>query len=209
MPVMLPLLFALQLAPGLKVEGAPLHPPPRETPATTIGQAVLAPIYHQPFVCSEHPEGLLHGLGDALGTDCMVVGGLETPRVGYFRFFKEDGSTNEDWFGWKAEVHAPIDGVVTQIIFNPTVNLPGVMGKPPASQMSIRGGDGTVVVLGHIADPRVHAGDAVTTGQVIAEVGNNGQARNPHIHVGAYREQSALQIRWDLRAAGTVKELNP
>ena len=41
-----------------------------------------------------------------------------------------------------------------------------------------------------------------TSGQVVAKVGNNGYSRHPHIHIGAWKGNEPLQIRFDLRAMG-------
>ena len=76
------------------------------------------------------------------------------------------------------------------------------MGPPPAGQVRILTDDGVIVVLAHLTDFRAKAGDRVIAGQTIALDGNNGMARNPHVHVGAWRQRDAmpLEIRWDLRA---------
>ncbi len=190
----------------LRAMGVPDGMMERETDDATIGEVTLAPLFHDVFLCGEHPLGQLHGTGDAIGTDCMVVGGVAGGQ-GYERPFRTDGKTNADWYGWHAEVHAPFDGVVTAVLINPVVNVPGTMGKPPASGIVFLRADGTNVIYAHIMDPRVKVGDRVTAGQVVAIDGNNGMARNPHIHVGAWRGRQALQIRWDLRAMGQVPEL--
>lgn len=185
-------------------------PPGLEMPVddpSVVHQVTLSPLFFDPFVCTEHPLGQLHGAGDALGTDCMVVGGLESATKGYERPFRTDGAANADWYGWHAEVHAPFDGVVKFLTINPVTNTPGTMGKPPASMIEFERADGTDVVYAHIAEPRVKVGDHVTAGQVVAIDGNNGVARNPHIHVGAYRGDEPLQIRWDLIAMGKVPGL--
>lgn len=184
-------------------------PPGVEMPADQsdpIGEAVIAPLFHQPFMCAEHPQGQLSGLGDALGTDCMIVGGIEGD-VGYERPFRTDRRTNADWYGWHAEVHSPFDGIVRAVIANPVTNVPGRMGKPPASGIIFERADGLNVIFGHITQPRVKPGDHVTAGQVIAVDGNNGMARNPHIHVGAWKGKKALQIRWDSHSMGQVSAL--
>ena len=190
----------------LRAMGVPDGMMERETDDATIGEVTLAPLFHEVFMCGEHPLGQLHGTGDAIGTDCMVVGGVDGAR-GYERAFRTDGRTNEDWYGWHAEIHAPFDGVVTAILLNPVTNIPGTMGRPPASSIVFARADGTDVIYGHIMDPRVKVGDHVTAGEVVAIDGNNGMARNPHIHVGAWRGRQALQIRWDLRAMGQVPAL--
>jgi hypothetical protein len=182
--------------------------PEKSTAApATIQQVEIAPLFYQPFACIDHPEGQLSDPGDALGTDCFVVGGLRGTQSGLVRLFNGQGSRNEDWFSWRAEVHAPFDGTVTDIGVNPVTNQPGVGGNPPASYIMFRKSDGTVVVYAHVMEIRVRKGERVISGQVVAEVGNNGTAKMPHVHVGAYLGSTPLQIRWDLRAEGEVPAL--
>ena len=77
----------------------------------------IAPLFYQRFACTEHVNGELRDLGDALGSDCLVVGGMAASN-GFMRFYKTDGATNEDWYGWHVEVHAPFDGVVIEVATN-------------------------------------------------------------------------------------------
>ena len=175
--------------------------PPKAVPTTEIHQVLLGPIYADDFVCSEHYAGQIPYAGDALGSDCMIVGGVNGDS-GYSRPFRTDGRTNEDWYGFHAEVLAPTDGEIAGVYTKTEVNTPGTMGKPPAAMVQIRRTDGIIVTLAHLADIGVKQGQRVSAGQVIGHVGNNGFARAPHIHIGAWREASAepLQIRWDLNA---------
>jgi hypothetical protein len=177
--------------------------PPRAAAVTgEIHQAMLGPIFNLPFYCVEHYFGQLDYAGDALGTDCMVGGGLNGAS-GFMKPYRTNGKTNADWYGWHAEVLAPVDGVVIGVLAKPDDNVPGTMGKPPAAMLQFKTADGVIVVLGHVTAIRVKLGDQVTRGQIVALDGNNGMARAPHIHVGAYVAATAepLQIRWDQRAA--------
>lgn len=171
-----------------------------------IGQVLVSPLFRERFMCAEHSEGELEYPGDALGTDCVVTGGVD-PRSpdGFSRTYRGDGARNEDWYGWGAEVLAPFDGEVMEIVRNDVVNEPGRFGKPPAAMVAFRRDDGAVVLYGHVADVRVAQGERVRAGQVVAKVGNNGMSRNPHIHVGALRDGTPLQVRWDLRAMGELQ----
>ena len=171
-----------------------------------IGAIVLVPLFYQRFVCTEHVNGELSDLGDALGSDCLVLGGIGAP-TGIMRLFKTNGATNEDWYGWHVEVHAPFDGVVTEVGINRVTNKPGTMGKSPPAYLKFQRADGIVVVYAHLDDIRVRVGDHVTVGQVVALDGNNGSARNPHVHVGAYLGKTPMQIRWDLAAEGRIQSL--
>lgn len=172
-----------------------------------IGQVELSPPFRGHFMCAEHAEGELEFPGDALGTDCVVTGGVD-PRSphGFSRTYRDDGARNEDWYGWGAEVLAPFDGEVARIVPNDVVNVPGRFGEPPAAMVAFRRDDGVVVVYGHVADVAVALGERVRAGQVVAKVGNNGMSRNPHIHVGALRGETPLQVRWDLRAMGELRQ---
>jgi hypothetical protein len=182
--------------------------PPRATAVTgEIHQILLGPIFADSYYCVEHFFGQLDYAGDALGTDCMVGGGIEGV-TGFMRPYRTDGKTNADWYGWHAEVLAPVDGTVVGVLAKPDDNVPGTMGKPPAAMLQLRTDDGRIVVLGHVTAIRVARGERVKRGQVIALDGNNGMARAPHVHVGAYVEATAepLQIRWDQRAMAEVQK---
>ena len=172
-----------------------------------IGAVEIAPLFYQRFACTEHVNGELSDLGDALGSDCLVLGGLGAPN-GFFRFYKTDGATNEDWYGWHVELHAPFNGVVIEVATNRTTNTPGTPGQPPPGYIKFKRADGVVVVYAHLDSIGVHKGDHVRVGQVVALCGNNGTAKNPHVHVGAYIDKKPMQIRWDLAAEGRIQTLS-
>jgi hypothetical protein len=166
----------------------------------------IAPLFYERFACMEHVNGELTDLGDALGSDCLVLGGLGAPN-GFLRFYRTDGTTNEDWYGWHAEVHAPFNGIVIEVAASRATNTPGTPGLPPPGYIKFKRADGVVVVSAHLDDIRVHPGDRVIVGQVVALCGDNGTARNPHVHIGAYLDKQPLQIRWDLAAEGQIPTL--
>lgn len=172
--------------------------------ATTIDAVVLYPVLDQSFTCSEHWEGNLKGLGDALGTDCVVQDMVEERGRRWMRSYRADGRRNEDWFGWNANVLSPCTCEVVKITTNEVVNLPGVLGKPPAAAIFFRRDDGVDIVIAHVADATVRPGDRVMAGTVVAKVGNNGMSRHPHLHIGAWRGTEPLQIRFDLSALGKL-----
>jgi hypothetical protein len=172
-----------------------------------IDYVLIHPLFKADYMCGEHWEGQLAYTGDDLGSDCVVTGGLPADgKTGFSRVYRSDGRSNEDWYGWMEPVLAPFDGTVVRIHINPVVNNPGQLGKPPASFVLFRNDDGTMVLIAHVADITVKDGDRVTAGQPFAKVGNNGFGRSPHIHVGAWRERTPLQIRFDLRAMGKIRK---
>jgi murein DD-endopeptidase MepM/ murein hydrolase activator NlpD len=141
--------------------------------------------------------------GDALGTDCVLSGGVEIGGNGYLKLYRTNGKANADWYGWQADVLAPFDGTVVYVHHDTQENVPGVLGPSSAAgSLRFKNEDGVIVVYAHVTKIAVKVGDRVKTGQVVAKLGNNGQTRAPGIHIGAYRETDAvpLQIRWDLRA---------
>lgn len=203
------LAFALLLqaapAPAAPATGMAETPPAVE-PEGAIASLLLHPLFREPFVCGEHVAGEESIAGDALGTDCQVLGDTRGRERGFGRLYRTDGARNEDWYSWGAEVLAPIAGTVVGLLPNPRVNAPGTRGRPPAGLVQIRGEDGVVVLLAHLTDFAVAMGDRVEAGQVIARVGNNGPSYAPHVHVGASRGAEPLQIRWDQRAMAALQE---
>lgn len=104
-------------------------------------------------------NGELNDLGDALRSDCLVLGGgLGTP-IEFLRLYKKDGPTNEDWYGWHVKVHAPFDGIVMEVATNRVTNTPGTPGQRPPSYIKFKRADGVVVVYAHLDDITVQPGD--------------------------------------------------
>ncbi|MFW6089766.1 MAG: M23 family metallopeptidase [Gemmatimonadota bacterium] len=176
-----------------------------------IEAVLLHPIVAVPFMCGEHAEGELSNLGDVYGKDCMVVG-TDTTRAADRRIpslFERDGLENEDWFGWEVELLAPCDGTVIGTSDNPVTNRPGRFPErgsvEPASEVRFACADGTRVVYAHVRDVRVGIGDSIAAGDVVAAIGNNAVSKAPHVHLGAWRGDTPLQIRFDLRALGALR----
>jgi hypothetical protein len=161
-------------------------------------EAILVhPPYSQTYSCSEHWDGQFQYPGDALGADCTVTNLVEEDGRKWMRPYLGDGRKNEDWFGWGAAVLAPCDCRVITVHINPETNLPGLLGKPPASSITFERPDGVRILVAHITEPEVTIGEQVASGQVVARVGNNGYSRQPHVHIGAWRGKEAFQLRFD------------
>ena len=170
-----------------------------------IQAVLLHPVMWNIYGCTEHGgRGLL---GDAYGKDCFAL--EHDPDRASDRYFlsqyKNDGMNNEDWFGWEAPLLAPCDGIVESMMENGEPNEPGQKLSreelKPAAQVVFTCDTGENVVYAHIRNANVYieVGDRVKAGAIVAEVGNNGVSRSPHVHIGAWREETPLQIRFDLR----------
>ena len=172
----------------------------------TLTQSVLI---HPPIDASGDPFSLATRehtyrsqlrLGDQLARDFMVkrVGDDGIPRA-----YKPgtDGEHNEDWYGWRRDVLAPFEGTVTRVERPDATNEPGVMNrKAQPGLIFFEGGEGVTVVYAHVRDIEVQEGQRVDAGAVVAKVGNNGNSRAPHVHVGAWIGKTPLQIQVDLYA---------
>lgn len=165
----------------------------------------LYPIFNRYTVCNDHYDGELEYPGDALGRDCMIAAYLPE-KLDFMRLYKGDGTRNEDWFSWNAEVYAPVSGKIISVYVNDVTNVPGQMNPSRASSIVIQRDDETNIMLGHIQNPVVSVGEEVKEGQLLAYVGNNGFCRNPHIHVGAYRGAQPLMVGFDAQKVGKVRE---
>jgi Peptidase family M23 len=162
-----------------------------------IQQFFAHPLFATGYSCSEHAAGELPYLGDDLGQDCIPEEFVNKDGAAFMRMYATDGLKNEDWYGWNKPVLSPCECSVARVRINPVTNTPGHTGKPPASAIELLTPDGTHVVVAHVQAVMVKEGDKIKAGQPVAHVGNNGFSRIPHIHIGAWRGQDALQIRWD------------
>lgn len=178
----------------------PRGPARCRVPGEPMGEVVIHPPVNRAFVTAEHPEGELGWLGDALGRDFMVVRFVD----GWMRMYSEEGKRNEDWYGWKADVRAPFNGIVTFVSEPMETNSPGSHSGGKASGIVFQRNDGVFVAYGHTRSIQVAEGDEVRAGQVVGKVGNDGTSWHPHLHVGAFADDRPLQVRVDLEALGRM-----
>ena len=168
---------------------------------STIESVTLHPPVAALFTCSEHAAGTLKFLGDALGADCVV----QRFDGRWTRSYDGDGSRNEDWFGWDEPLLAPFDGTVVRVVTNDVTNDPGVLGESPAASIRFRRNDGVHVTYAHVRAVSVAEGEEVDAGTVVARIGNNGMSRHPHVHVGAWKDDTPYQVRFDLEAMSRIR----
>lgn len=166
------------------------------------GYVIIHPVFNQCFLTTEHPEGQLEYLGDAIGRDFMVAKFFN----GFLRPYLNDGKRNEDWFSYKADVLAPCEAIVEKIQINSVENTPGSHTNKPAQCIVFRRKDDVRIAYAHVMDIHVEVNDKVEAGQIIAKCGNNGTSWNPHIHVGAWKGDEPLQIIVDLQAYGKIEK---
>ena len=183
--------------------------------APEIEAAVVHPPVAARFQCSEHALGSEDHVPDALGADCVVVGRSGGPDGNLNSLYTGDGTRNEDWHSWREPLLAPCDGVVMIVSLNPVTTVPGTFGPGRSSVILFRCGDeadedAVQVAYVHVREVTVVEGDVVRAGQPVARIGNNGNSRNPHVHVGAFRgyvfseDAVPLQVRFDLAAMGRL-----
>ncbi|GGK15381.1 M23 family metallopeptidase [Luteimonas terricola] len=185
----------------LAITAAPSHAE-QATVSTpdTIEQVLARPLFNDPYMCSEHAAGELPYPGDDLGQDCMITAFDEGKEPLFLRLYRTDGSENEDWYGWNRPVYSPCDCDVVGIHVNPLTNQPGKQNESRASGVVLKTSDGTMFAVAHLQGFVVEEGSRLKAGDQIGFVGNNGYARAPHVHIGAWRGKQALQLRWDQRA---------
>jgi hypothetical protein len=149
-------------------------------------------------------------------------------RLANGRFYRGDGTSNSDWYGFGAEIHSVSRGKViwvanrrpdvrpfTELADNPSVNTPVQFG-----------GNGVVIkirpgVFAHYYHMKpgsvlVKVGQRVRTGQKLGLVGNSGNTQGAHLHFGITDGPQALGSdsipfeidRFRLQGTATVGE-NP
>ena len=207
------LLAGCAAAPAPPTRPAPPPEAPLFAPARSNGDLealLIHPVLPLAFLVLEHYDGQMRALGDALGSDCIAVRIIEEDGRTWSRSYTGDGHRNEDWYGWRQPVLAPIAGKVVQIHKNAVLNDPGRYTPGIASYVVLAREDGVHVLVAHLQELKVNVGDVVAAGQPLGVVGNNGESRHPHVHVAAWRGDVPLQLRFDLRAmAALMKAATP
>jgi murein DD-endopeptidase MepM/ murein hydrolase activator NlpD len=102
------------------------------------------------------------------------------------RSYQRDGSRNTDYFAYGKKVLASKGGVVALVRSDVTDNAPGTTNTtaPGGNVVIIDHGDNQYGYYAHLRPAKipVKAGAEVRAGDVIGEVGNTGDSREPHLH---------------------------
>jgi murein DD-endopeptidase MepM/ murein hydrolase activator NlpD len=127
--------------------------------------------------------------------------------------YKNDGKTNEDYFGYAKEVLAPANGTVVEVIDGIRDNSPGIRNPyaPIGNTIIIQHSNREYSVLSFLKQGsiRVKVGEKVTRGQVIAQCGISGDAAEPLIHYHLQDSpylQTAKGIKFYFERAMVIKE---
>lgn len=102
--------------------------------------------------------------------------------------FTGDGSKNEDYLVWDAEVTCPTTGIVIEVERDLEDNDPGGFAlNAPANRIGISVGGSFYVYLYHFRKDSIpdsiEVGSTLFVGAPIGQVGNSGMSEEPHLHV--------------------------
>ncbi|GAB3389719.1 M23 family metallopeptidase [Humibacter soli] len=108
------------------------------------------------------------------------------------RLYEGTGSANEQFYGFGADVVAVADARVVAVTDGVPESTPFTAGSPDSkegfggNQVILKLADGVYAAYAHLqpGSIRVHIGDDVTMGEVIAKLGNSGPSQGPHLHFG-------------------------
>ncbi len=109
------------------------------------------------------------------------------------RLFEDDGSRNEQWFAYGAEVTAVAPGTVVfardGLSDGTPKSLPSTLQEPgdgAGNHVIVQIAPGVWAFYAHLqmGSVAVEIGDQVATGQAIGRLGNSGNSIGPHLHFG-------------------------
>lgn len=121
----------------------------------SIDFVTIYPVFKQGFVSSEHPEGELEYVWDALGRDFVN---------GFARTYIKDGSRNEDRFGYMLDVHASCDALVKSVNIVEIENLPGSHINRPAGSVTFLCENNIRIAYAHLTEITVKPNEKVIRG---------------------------------------------
>lgn len=108
------------------------------------------------------------------------------------RVYDGEGSRNEEFYDFGAEVLAVADGTVVSVHDGVQESIP-FNSEPPETKEGFGGNQvileiapGVYAAYGHLQPDTltVGVGDAVKAGDVLAKLGNTGPSQGPHLHFG-------------------------
>ncbi len=129
---------------------------------------------------------------DGRRIDTAETFAVDWARTEGTRLYEGDGTTNEQFYSFGADVHAVADGTVVGIQDGKPEQTPGSATVPET--MSDYGGNQVMLQIApnvfcwyaHLqpGSLRVKVGDVVKAGAPLAKLGNTGPSLGPHLHFG-------------------------
>ncbi len=153
---------------------------------------------HGPANDSDHRRGIFAIDGHIYSPERFAIDWVKVGPNGDTHH--DDASKNENWWGWREPVLAVADGKITEVVDEFPDNTPCVL--PPVTLDNI---DGNHIVLQIARDRfvtyahlqrgsiKVRSGDHVRRGEVLALLGNSGNATAAHLHLQVTDQNSVLQ----------------
>lgn len=142
--------------------------------------------------CSPNVHRDLRLSADGLRLATAETFAVDWARVEGNRVYEGEGSENEMFYGFGADVLAVADGTVVAAQDGVEESIP-FASQPPETKAGFGGNQiileiapGVYAAYGHLqpGSLAVAVGDTVTTGDVIAKLGNTGPSQGPHLHFG-------------------------
>jgi murein DD-endopeptidase MepM/ murein hydrolase activator NlpD len=182
----------------LLLDGATADAPPigtRRTPLHVLGRPLAGSNWtadNGPGLESHHRMGLFVAAGQAQLSRRYAI---DWKRYRDGRIYAGDARDVRSYFSYGAQVLAVAGGTVVAARDGQPDNIPrtkdGFTPAVPVTMESLPGnfividlGDGQYAQYAHLqpGSLRIKAGDRVVPGQVLARIGNSGDARWPHLH---------------------------
>jgi murein DD-endopeptidase MepM/ murein hydrolase activator NlpD len=144
---------------------------------------------YQQWAAQRHAEQVAAAAAAARAAAAAQASAQSSGRVasGTSGYVKPANGQVSSCFGWRwGALHAGVDlaAPIGTPIYAATSGM--VRRAGPATgfglALYIEGDDGAVTVYGHVNRYFVYAGERVSAGEQIAEVGNRGQSTGPHLH---------------------------
>jgi hypothetical protein len=142
--------------------------------------------------CSPNVHRDLRLVADGLRWATAETFAVDWAQVRGDRLYDGDGSANEQFYGFGAEVVAVADATVVAATDGVPESIPFTAAAPDSkegfggNQVILKLADGVYAAYGHLqpGSLTVHVGDRVRTGDVLARLGNSGPSQGPHLHFG-------------------------
>jgi hypothetical protein len=142
--------------------------------------------------CSPNVHRDLRLAADGLRLATAEVFAVDWARVEGNRVYEGDGSANEMFYGFGSDVLAVADGTVVAAQDGVQESIPFASVPPDTkegfggNQIILEIAPGVYAAYAHLqpGSLAVQVGDTVSTGDVIAKLGNTGPSQGPHLHFG-------------------------